>query len=57
MLVPVDLTDRELKFLQGLIEGDSKFEQNVKTIEDAIHDCIKIAMFDESEPLAMEEGM
>lgn len=57
MVVSVDLTDNELKFLQGIIEQNSKFEQNVKTIEGAMHECIRMAMFDEGEPLAMEEGM
>lgn len=57
MVISVDLTASELEFLQGLIERDSKFEQNVKTIEDAIHESIRMARFDEDEPSAMEEGM
>lgn len=57
MVISVDLTASELEFLQGLIEQDSKFEQNIKTIEDAIHESIQMARFDEDEPSAMEEGM
>jgi hypothetical protein len=57
MQVTITLTDREIAFLEEMIAVDKQFEQNINTIEDAIHECIEMSMFDENERKAAEEGM
>jgi hypothetical protein len=49
MQVTITLTDREVKFLQKLIEHLKKVEPKDTSFEDVIHDCIATAMFDEGE--------
>lgn len=49
MQVTITLTDKEVAFLQKLISTHKKFEPGEDSIEDAIHDCIETAMFDEHE--------
>jgi len=56
MQVTVTLTDKELKFLQAMVNHKNGFE-NITTIEEAIHECIETAIFDEGEHFAQEEGM
>lgn len=57
MQMTITLTDSEIAFLEEMIATDKQFEQNINTIEDAIHECLKMAMFDENERKAAEEGM
>ncbi len=56
MQVTVDLSEKQMKFLQLMINDIKKFE-NINTIEEAVKECINIAMFDEGETLAIQEGM
>ena len=49
MEVIITLTDKELKFLQGMIEEDRMLEDRGKSLEDVVHECIEMAMFDEGE--------
>jgi len=49
MEVTITLTEKELKFLQDMIDEDKILEGKVKSIEDVIHECIEMAMFDEGE--------
>lgn len=52
MQVTITLSENELKFLQELIEHHRNIETKECTLEDAIHECIRTAMFDEGEQLA-----
>ena len=54
MQVTITLSDKEIAFLEEMITKDRQFEQNINSAEDAIHECIAMAMFDESEPKAGE---
>ena len=56
MQVTITLTDKELNFLQGMVNHKNRFE-NIKTIEEAVHECIETAIFDQGEQFAKEEGM
>jgi|MudIll2142460700_1097286.scaffolds.fasta_scaffold11013_2 hypothetical protein len=49
MEVTITLTERELKFLQDMIDEDKILEGKVKSLEDVIHESIEMAMFDEGE--------
>ena len=49
MEVTITLTDKEHKFLQDMIEEDKRLEGEEKSLEDVIHECIGMAMFDEGE--------
>jgi hypothetical protein len=53
----ITLTDREVESLQKIISGHKSFETKECTLEDAIHECIRTAFFDESETSAQQEGM
>ena len=57
METKVTLTDRELAFLQGIARELDKLQHKQSSVEDAIHECIRMAMYDESEEAAIEEGM
>ncbi len=52
MQVAITLTAQEIKFLQGMISELNNLEKTQSSIEDAIHECIQMAMFDESEETA-----
>lgn len=49
MQLTITLSDKEEKILQNMIERDKKFQTNVNTFEDAIHECIRMAVFDDGE--------
>jgi hypothetical protein len=49
--VTITLTENELRFLQELIRHHSKLETKECTIEDALRECIRTAMFDEGEQI------
>ncbi len=55
MQVTIELSDREVKFLNEMVSDMSGYER-ITSIEEAIRECIRIAMFDESEPMAADEG-
>ena len=49
MQVTITLTDREVKFLQTMIEHDKTFNPRDDSLEAAIHQCISTSMFDDGE--------
>lgn len=49
MQVTITLSDKEIAFLEKMITMDRQFGKNINSSEDAIHECIAMAMFDESE--------
>jgi transcriptional regulator CtsR len=51
MEITVTLTDKEVKFLQHMIEDFKQIENKTSTFEDLIHECIEMAMFEESEEM------
>ena len=56
MQVTVVLSERQVKFLQWMINDMKKIE-NINTLEQAVNECINMAMFDEGETSAVQEGM
>ena len=51
MDITIKLTDKEVKFLQHMIEDFKQIENKISTFEDLIHECIEMAMFEESEEM------
>ena len=51
MDITIKLTDKEVKFLQNMVEDFKQIENKISTFEDLIHECIEMAMFEESEEL------
>ena len=51
MEITIKLTDKELKFLQHMVEDFKQIENKISTFEDLIHECIEMAMFEESEEM------
>jgi len=51
MEIIITLTDKEVKFLQHMIEDFKLIENKTSTLEDLIHECIEMAMFEESEEM------
>ena len=49
MEITINLTDQEVKQLTKMIEHHRSFETKECTLEDAIHECIRTAMYNESE--------
>lgn len=49
MQVLITLTDKEIKFLEKMILEISSYKKEQYSIEDATHECIRMAMYDESE--------
>ena len=56
MQVSCDLTDKQVAFLQKIVKSENQFE-NIKTIEEAVRECINMAMFEAGETTAEQEGM
>jgi len=52
MEVTVTLTDKEIKFLQRIITELNNYKKKQISIEDAIHECIRMATYEESEERA-----
>ena len=49
MEVTITLTDKELIFLQRMIAELNSYQKKQASIEDAIHECIRMATYEESE--------
>ena len=49
MQITITLTSKEMTFLQKMVARHRYFEKKQYTVEDAVHECIGIAMFDEAE--------
>lgn len=52
MELKITLTDKEVKFLQHMLEDFKLIENRTSTFEDLIHECIEMAMFEEGEETA-----
>jgi hypothetical protein len=55
MTVTLELSDREVRFLNKMVSDMTSYEK-IDSIEDAVKECVRMAMFDESEPMAGDEG-
>ena len=53
----INLSDKEVEALNRIIAGHKVFETKKCTLEDAIHECIRTSVYEESEPSAQQEGM
>ncbi|MGE5299625.1 MAG: hypothetical protein ACM3MB_01520 [Acidobacteriota bacterium] len=53
----ITLSDEEVESLNKMIAGHKAFETKKSTLEDAIHECIRTALYEESESSAQQEGM
>jgi hypothetical protein len=49
MEVTITLTDNEVIFLQRMISELNSYQNKQNSIEDAIHQCIQMAKYEESE--------
>lgn len=55
MTVTLELSDREVQFLNKMVTDMGSYEK-ISSLEEAVRECIRMAMFDESQPLAADEG-
>jgi predicted transcriptional regulator len=53
----ITLSDEEVKALNDMIASHRAFESRQCTLEDAIHECIRTALYQEGEISAQQEGM
>jgi hypothetical protein len=49
MKVTITLTDKEIMFLQRMIAELNNYQKKQISFEDAIHECIRMASYEESE--------
>jgi len=49
MQISITLTNKEIIFLERMINEMNSYKQEQLSIEDAIHECIKMATYEESE--------
>ncbi len=49
MEVTIVLTDKEMTFLQRMIMELNNYQKKQISIEDAIHECIRMASYEEAE--------
>jgi hypothetical protein len=56
MTVTMELSDKEVRFLNKMVSDMTSY-MKISSIEDAVKECIKMAMFDASEPMAADEGI
>ena len=57
MQITITVTGEEADFLERMIAQDRRMAAKVSTYEDAVNECIRIAMYDEGEAYAQEEGV
>lgn len=55
MDLTVHLSDKEVRFLQRMIDQEKQLSHREYSFEDAVHECIRDSMFDEGEVSAEEE--
>jgi hypothetical protein len=48
MTITIELSDREVQFLKKMVSDMVSYEK-ISSMEEALRECIKIAMFDEGE--------
>ena len=56
MTITMELSDREVQFLNKMIRDMGSYKQ-ISSIEEAVRECIQMAKYDESEPMADDEGV
>jgi len=56
MTLTMELSDKEVRFLNKMMSDMTSYEK-IDSIEDAVKECIRMAMFDTSEPMAADEGI
>ena len=49
MKVTITLTEKEIIFLQRMIAELNNYQKKQSSIEDAVHECIRMATYEESE--------
>jgi len=49
MEVTITLTDKEVTFLQRIVTELNSYQKKQISVEDAIHECIRMAAYEESE--------
>ncbi len=54
MQITITLTDPELRFLQIMIDEQKNLAGKEWSLEESIHECMRMAMYDESEESAGE---
>jgi hypothetical protein len=56
MTITMELSDREVQFLHKMVSDMVSYEK-ISSIEEAVRECIRMAMFDENERMAADEGV
>jgi hypothetical protein len=56
MQVTINLSDKQVAFLQKMVLDMKKYK-NIGNIEEAIKECVNMAMYEDGEHTAMQEGM
>ena len=56
MTITMELSDREVQFLNKMVR-DMKSYQQISSMEEAVRECIRMAMYDENEHMATDEGV
>jgi hypothetical protein len=54
MTITMELSDREVTFLNKMVRDMVSFEK-ISSMEEAVRECIRMAMFDESLPIARQD--
>jgi hypothetical protein len=54
MTITMELSDREVQFLNKMVSDMGSY-QKINSIEEAVRECIRTAMFDESESTDADE--
>lgn len=49
MEVTITLTGKEIKFLQRIVTELNNYQKKQVSLEDAIHECIRMAAYEEAE--------
>jgi hypothetical protein len=56
MTITMELSDREVKFLNKMVSDMGGYEK-ISSIAEAVRECIRMAMYDESEHMVTDEGV
>ena len=51
MTLTIEISDREVKFLNKMV-SDMESYQKISSMEEAVRECIRMAMYEESEHMA-----
>jgi Arc/MetJ-type ribon-helix-helix transcriptional regulator len=56
MTITMELSDKEVQFLNKMISDMGSYEK-ISSVEEAVRECIRMAMYEESEHEAADEGV